>query len=91
MIDGIDTTDETTIAPPEQQKWPTQFKDQLAIGHDLLRTQGREWTETQIFAQFKGKKKTGAISQVLESLGLVCHDDRHGQTLWYAAELQQTA
>jgi hypothetical protein len=93
-IDGIDTTDETAIAPPEQQKWPTQFKDQLAIVRDLLRTQGSEWTETQISAQFKGKKKTGAIGQVLdilESLGLVRHDDRNGQTRWYAAELQQTA
>ncbi len=92
-IDGIDTTDETAIAPPEQQKWPTQFKDQLAIVRDLLRTQGSEWTETQISAQFKGKKKTGAIGQVLdilESLGLVRHDDRDGQTIWYAAELQQT-
>ncbi|NJN62616.1 MAG: hypothetical protein HC795_14860, partial [Coleofasciculaceae cyanobacterium RL_1_1] len=93
-IDGIDTNDETAIAPPEQQKWPNNFKDQLAIVRDLLRTQGSEWTETQISAQFKGKKQPGAIGQVLdilENLGLVRHDDRDRQTVWYAAELQQTA
>jgi hypothetical protein len=92
-IDGIDGIDETAIAPPEQQKWPTQFKDQLAIVRDLLRTQGSEWTETQISAQFKGKKKPGEIAQtldILESLGLIRHDDCDGQTRWYAAELQQT-
>lgn len=93
-LDGIDTTTEAEIAPPEQQKWPTKFKDQLAAVRDLLRTQGGEWTEVQISAQFKGKKKQGAISQtldILENLGLIRQDERDGQTVWYAAELQQTA
>ena len=98
-IDDVDLPpDEAAIAPPEQQKWPTKLKDQIATIRDLLRTQGGEWTALQISAQFKGsakgKTKQDAIAQtleVLESLGLVRQDDRDGQTIWYAAELQQAA
>lgn len=93
-IDGVDTATEAEIAPPEQQKWPREFKEQLAAVRDLLLTQGGEWTEVQISAQFKGKKKKGAIAKtldILENLGLIRKDDHHGHTIWYAAELQQTA
>jgi len=57
-----------------------------------LRSQGGEWTEKQISAQFKGRKKTGAVAnclEILHDLGLIMNHDEENITLWYAAELQQ--
>jgi predicted transcriptional regulator len=72
IIEGIDIAEETpeTIAPPEQQKFPTKLKDQLATIRDLLRSQGGEWTVPQISAQFKGNsnKQQTAIQNCLDSL-----------------------
>jgi hypothetical protein len=82
---------ETIIAPPEQQKFPTKFKDQLAIVRDLLRTQGGEWTLSQISAQFKGssnKQQTAMQNclDILEELGLVLSLKDSQPQRYYAIE-----
>jgi hypothetical protein len=77
VIAGVDIPEETaTIAPPEQQKFPTKLKEQLATIRDLLRSQGGEWTTPQLVAQFKGPatKNTKAIANcldILEDLGVI--------------------
>jgi hypothetical protein len=72
VIEGVGVEEETeeTIAPPEQQKFPTKLKDQLSTIRDLLRSQGGEWTVPQISAQFKGNntKQQTAIQNCLDSL-----------------------
>jgi hypothetical protein len=82
-LPGITEPEETVIAPVEQQKFPTSFKDQLAAIRDLLRTQGGEWTVAQVKAQFKNaSRKQRAIQDCLDSLtelGVDClpHRRRH--------------
>lgn len=77
VIEGVDVVEETeTIAPPEQQKFPSKLKDQLATIRDLLRTQGGEWTVPQISAQFKNNntKQQTTIQNcldILEDLGVI--------------------
>lgn len=93
---GVEEKTEAAIAPPEQQKFPTKLKDQLAVIRDLLRTQGSEWTETQIAAQFKGaaKKKEKAIPmclEILEDLGAILSIENTQPKRYYAAELQNIA
>ncbi|MEB3224650.1 MAG: type IIL restriction-modification enzyme MmeI [Synechococcus sp.] len=90
VIEGIGVEEETeeVIAPPEQQKFPTKLKDQLATIRDLLRTQGGEWTETQIIAQFKGKIKTGAVQnclEILEDLGIILSHSEAQTKRYYAS------
>jgi len=94
VITGItDTPTETLIAPIEQQKLPTAFKDQLAAVRDLLRTQGGEWAIDQIAVQFKGaaRQKTTILTclESLEALGIVANHTEDGMTRWYLAELQK--
>ena len=94
VITGItDTSTETLIAPIEQQKLPTAFKDQLAAVRDLLRTQGGEWAIDQIAVQFKGasRQKTTILTclESLEALGIVANHTEDGMTRWYLAELQK--
>jgi len=94
QITGIDTETPDAIIPPEQQKFPTAFKDQLAAVRDLLRTQGGEWTIPQIAAQYKGKKATTAITQcldILQELGLILSYPENNITHYHAAELQKIA
>ena len=93
VIKEIAVSETKTITPVEQQKWAKTFKEQLAAIRNLLRTQGGEWTEAQISAQFKGRKKTGAVAnclEILQGLGLVISHSEDNITRWYAAELQQT-
>lgn len=93
VIQDIKIPETETIAPVEQQKWAKNFKEQLAAIRDLLRTQGGEWTEKQISAQFKGRKKTGAVAnclEILQGLGLIISHTESDVTRWYAAELQKT-
>ncbi|WP_339374598.1 hypothetical protein [Synechococcus sp. BDU 130192] len=73
VIEGIGVEEETkeaVIAPPEQQKFPTKLKDQLAAIRDLLRTQGGEWTITQNCRPFQRhkRKKLETIQNCLEIL-----------------------
>ena len=92
VIKEIAVTETKSTTPVEQQKWAKTFKEQLAAIRDLLRTQGGEWTEAQISAQFKGRKKTGAVAnclEILQGLGLVMSHSEDNITRWYAAELQQ--
>lgn len=91
-IEGIELEDKTMIAPIEPQKFPTKFKDQLAAIRELLRTQEREWTETQIAEQFQGKTKTGIIAnclEILEELGLILCNEKSKTKRYYAVEFQQ--
>ncbi|AMA08177.1 hypothetical protein AWQ23_01960 [Picosynechococcus sp. PCC 73109] len=92
VIEGIGVEEETkeaVIAPPEQQKFPTKLKDQLAAIRDLLRTQGGEWTITQIAAQFKGTsaKKLKTIQnclEILEDLGVILSHTETETKCYYA-------
>ncbi|MGB3296790.1 MAG: class I SAM-dependent DNA methyltransferase, partial [Phormidesmis sp.] len=85
-------TEAPIIAPVEQQKWPTQPKEQLAAIRDLLRTTPGEWSAKQIAAQFKGnitQKKLEAISENLERLewfGLAISRTSNGLTVWHYAD-----
>jgi hypothetical protein len=94
---GIGDEVETVITPVEQQKWPTQPKDQLAAIRDLLRSSSSAWTVVQIANQFTGKntqKKLDAVGENLDRLewfGLLVKRDESGITYWQYAELQQTA
>ncbi|MDJ0682327.1 MAG: hypothetical protein QNJ18_21005 [Xenococcaceae cyanobacterium MO_167.B52] len=93
-IQDIKTSQPETITPVEQQKWAKTFKEQLAAIRDLLRSQGGEWTEAQIAAQFKGKKKAGAIAnclEILQGLGLINSHTENEIIRYYAAELQQNS
>jgi hypothetical protein len=96
-LTGISDTAEVVIAPVEQQKWPTQPKDQLAAIRDLLRSSSGAWTVVQIANQFTGKntqKKLDAIGENLDRLewfGLLVKRDESGISYWQYAELQQTA
>ncbi|ANV84777.1 type II restriction endonuclease subunit M [Picosynechococcus sp. PCC 7003] len=90
---GVEEEKEEVIAPPEQQKFPTKLKDQLAAIRDLLRTQGSEWTQTQISAQFKGSTKTKAKAipiclEILEDLGVIFSHTEAETKRYYAAEIQ---
>jgi hypothetical protein len=94
---GIGDEVETAVTPVEQQKWPTQPKDQLAAIRDLLRSSSSAWTVVQIANQFTGKntqKKLEAIGENLDRLewfGLLIHREDTGITYWQYAELQATA
>jgi hypothetical protein len=96
-LPGISDTAEVVIAPVEQQKWPTQPKDQLAAIRDLLRSSSGAWTVVQIANQFTRKntqKKLEAIGENLDRLewfGLLVKRDESGITYWQYAELQATA
>jgi hypothetical protein len=96
-LPGISDEAETITTPVEQQKWPTQPKDQLAAIRDLLRSSSGEWTVVQIANQFTGKntqKKLEAIGENLDRLewfGLLVKREDAGITYWQYAELQQTA
>ena len=88
---GVETETEAIIAPPEQQKFPTKFKEQLATVRDILRTQGGEWTLSQISAQFKGSsnKQQTAIQNcldILEELGLILSLKDSQPQRYYAIE-----
>ncbi len=94
-LEGIAAPEETVIAPVEQQKFPTSFKDQLAAIRDLLRTQGGEWTVAQVKAQFKNaSRKQKAIQDCLDTLTdlgvIACHTE-DGTPRWYLADLQTAA
>jgi hypothetical protein len=97
IIEGLGIEEkEEIIAPPEQQKFPTKLKDQLAAIRDLLRTQGSEWTITQISAQFKGsvQTKNKAIPiclEILEDLGVIFSHTEAETKRYYAAEIQTVA
>ncbi|ANV83242.1 hypothetical protein AWQ21_01885 [Picosynechococcus sp. PCC 7003] len=92
VIEGVgveEKKEEVVIAPPEQQKFPTKLKDQLAAIRDLLRTQGGEWTITQIAAQFKGTsaKKLETIQnclEILEDLGVILSHTETETKCYYA-------
>jgi hypothetical protein len=94
---GIGDEVETAVTPVEQQKWPTQPKDQLAAIRDLLRSSSSAWTVVQIANQFTGKntqKKLEAVGENLDRLewfGLLIHREDTGITYWQYAELQATA
>jgi len=91
-LEGVIEPEEAIVEPVEQQKWPTQPKEQLAAIRDLLRTTPGEWTVAQISAQFTGKntkKKLDAITENLERLewfGMVIAEERNGLTHWHFAE-----
>lgn len=86
-LEGIAEPEPEVIAPVEQQKLPTKFKDQLATIRNLLRTQGGEWTLTQITAQFKNaKRQQKAIQDCLDSLtelGVIRVHTEETQPRWY--------
>lgn len=91
---GVEEDTEEIIAPPEQQKFPTKLKDQLATVRDLLRTQGGEWTLLQISAQFKssGNKQQIAIQNcldILEDLGVILSHTEANTKRYFTAD--QTA
>ena len=81
---GIGDEAETVITPVEQQKWPTQPKDQLAAIRDLLHSSsgasnGRKppvcvrqdsgaWTVVQIANQFTGKNTQKKLDAISENL-----------------------
>jgi hypothetical protein len=96
-LPGIGDEAETITTPIEQQKWPTQPKDQLAAIRDLLRSSSGAWTVVQIANHFTGKntqKKLDAIGENLDRLewfGLLVKRDESGITYWQYAELQATA
>jgi hypothetical protein len=91
------TPEEPVVEPVEQQKLPTQPKEQLAAIRDLLRTQSGEWTVKQIAAQFTGRttqNKLAAITENLERLewfGIVIPATRVGITYWQFAESTKAA
>jgi hypothetical protein len=95
VLTGITEPEETVIAPVEQQKFPTSFKDQLAAIRDLLRTQGGEWTVAQVKAQFKNaSRKQKAIQDCLDTLtelGVIAVHTEDGPPRWYIADLQKAA
>lgn len=94
-IPGLDLpkTAPTIPTPATQQKWPKDFKDQLAAIRDLLRTQGGEWRVEAIAAQFKNatrsKAKIQTALEALETLGLIAQHTENSQVTWYFAELQK--
>jgi hypothetical protein len=95
VLTGVAAPEETVIAPVEQQKFPTTFKDQLAAIRDLMRTQGGEWTVAQVKAQFKNaSRKQRAIQDCLDCLtdlgAIACHTE-DGTPRWYIAELQKAS
>jgi hypothetical protein len=96
-LPGISDEAETITTPVEQQKWPTQPKDQLAAIRDLLRSSSSAWTVVQIANQFTGKntqKKLDAIGENLDRLewfGLLVKREESGTIYWQYAELQQMA
>jgi hypothetical protein len=88
-------TEETAIAPVEQQKFPISFKEQLAAVGDLLRSQGSDWTVAQVKAQFKNaSRKQNAIQDCLDSLtdlGVIAVHTEDDTPRWYIADLQKAA
>jgi hypothetical protein len=92
-LEGITPIEISIPTPATQQKWPKDFKDQLADIRDLLRTQGGEWSVDAIAAQFKNatrsKPKIQAALEALETLGLVTQHNETTQTTWYFTELQK--
>ncbi|MGD1929871.1 MAG: class I SAM-dependent DNA methyltransferase [Leptolyngbyaceae cyanobacterium] len=95
VLTGVAEPEETVVAPVEQQKFPTAFKDQLAAIRDLMRTQGGEWTVAQVKAQFKNaSRKQKAIQDcldTLEQLGVIVVHTEDGIPRWYIADLQKAA
>ena len=92
-IEGIGVEEEAIVEPVEQQKWPTQPKEQLAAIRDLLRTSSGEWTVAQIATQFTGKntkKKLDAIAENLERLEwfglIISRKDEKGLACWHFRE-----
>jgi very-short-patch-repair endonuclease len=84
-LEGIGVKEEPeTIAPVEQQKWPTQPKAQLAAIRDLLRTSSGEWTALQIASQFTGRNTQKKLDAVMENcdrlewFGLLIRRDEAG-------------
>jgi hypothetical protein len=91
-IEGIELEEKIVVEPVEPRKFPTKFKDQLAAIRELLRTQEREWTETQISAHFQSKTKTTVIAnclEILEELGLILCNKESETKRYYVAEFQQ--
>jgi hypothetical protein len=92
-LEGITPIETPIPTPATQQKWPKDFKDQLAAIRDLLRTQGGEWTVEAIAAQFKNatrsKAKINDCLDALETLGLVAQHTENSKVTWYFAELQK--
>ncbi len=95
VLSDVAEPEETVIAPVEQQKFPTSFKEQLAAVRDLLRTQGGEWTVAQVKAQFKNaSRKQKAIQDCLDSLtdlGVIAVHTEDDTPRWYIADLQKAA
>jgi hypothetical protein len=87
VIEGVTDLEPDAIAPVEQQKFPSTFKDQLAAIRNLLRSQGGEWTIAQIIAQFKNAtRKQTAIRDCLDSLtdlGVINIHTETDQPRWY--------
>jgi Spy/CpxP family protein refolding chaperone len=95
-LEGIIEPETIIPTPATQQKWPKDFKDQLAAIRDLLRTQGGEWSVDTIAIQFKNgtrsKAKIKDCLDALETLGLVTqHTEttQTTQTTYYFTELQK--
>jgi SAM-dependent methyltransferase len=92
-IAGLTPTDTPIPTPATQQKWPKDFKDQLAAIRDLLRTQGGEWSLDTIATQFKNATRSKPTIQTcleaLETLGLVAQHTENSKVTWYFAELQK--
>ncbi|NJN30718.1 MAG: hypothetical protein HC824_10045 [Synechococcales cyanobacterium RM1_1_8] len=70
--------------PAKKQKWPQDFKDQLAAIRDLLRTQGGEWNLVEISKAFTGaarsQTKIQTALEALETLGLVAQHSENNET-----------
>jgi hypothetical protein len=96
-LEGVVVPEESVVEPVEQQKWPSQPKEQLAAIRDLLCTTPGEWTAKQIAAQFKGRitpKKLKDISDNLERMEFfsqVIAEERDGITYWHYAESTKAA
>ncbi|MFM2431964.1 MAG: hypothetical protein RLZZ511_3177 [Cyanobacteriota bacterium] len=92
---GIIPTETPIPTSATQQKWPKDFKDQIAAIRDLLRTQGGEWNVDAIAAQFKNATRSKAKIQdaidALETLGLVTQHTENHKTTWYFTDHQKTA
>ncbi len=93
ILEGVIETETTIPTPATQQKWPKDFKDQLAAIRDLLRTQGGEWSIDAIANQFKNatrsKAKIKDCLDALETLGLVAQHAENSNVTWYFGELQK--
>jgi very-short-patch-repair endonuclease len=96
-LEGTGIEEETaSVAPVEQQKWPTQPKAQLAAIRDLLRTHSSEWTAVQIASQFTGRNTQKKLDDIrancdrLEWFGLLIRREEDGVAYWQYAELQQS-